>query len=80
MKPGDLVRNKPVPPDFYHRHQVFYNVYGDWFGMVIDFIPKKPGSKYNEIHVFLISPIGMVGRRRTWLKDEEIEDDIEVLT
>lgn len=77
MKPGDLIRNKPAPPGFAHQLQVFDSIYGDWFGMVIDFTPKGPGSKYNQINVLLSSHGGMVGR--TWLKDEEIEEDIEVI-
>lgn len=74
MKIGSLIRNKSVPPGEYHPH-LFENIYGDWFGIVIDFIPKHRGSKYNQLKVLFNS--GVIGK--SWLVDGEISDDIEVL-
>ena len=75
MKIGSLVRNKPTPPGEYHPH-LFENIYGDWFGIVIDFIPKHRGSKYNQLKV-LTSHGGVIGK--SWLTDGEISEDIQVL-
>ena len=75
MKIGSLVRNKPTPPGVYKHPHLFENIYGDWFGIVIDFIPKNPGSKYNQLKVLFNS--GVIGK--SWLVDGEISDDIEVL-
>lgn len=75
MKIGSLVRNKPTPPGSYYPH-LFENIYGDWFGIVIDFIPKHRGSKYNQLKV-LTSHGGVIGK--SWLTDGEISDEIEVL-
>ena len=77
MKIGSLVRNKPTPPGEY-QHQLFDNVFGDWFGIVIDFIPKHRGSKYNQLKVLFTSHGGVVGK--SWLMDGEISDDIEILS
>lgn len=75
MKIGSLVRNKPTPPGEYQPH-LFENIYGDWFGIVIDFIPKHRGSKYNQLKV-LTSHGGVIGK--SWLTDGEISEDIQVL-
>jgi hypothetical protein len=77
VKIGSLIRNKPTPPGEY-QPQLFEDVWGDWFGIVIDFIPKNRGSKYNLLKVLLTSHGGVVGK--SWLMDGEISDDIEVLS
>ena len=76
MKIGSLVRNRSVKPGEY-QHQLFDNVFGDWFGIVIDFIPKHRGSKYNQLKVLFTSHGGVIGK--SWLMDGEISDEIEVL-
>ena len=76
MKIGSLIRNRSVKPGEY-QHQLFDNVFGDWFGIVIDFIPKHRGSKYNQLKVLFTSHGGVIGK--SWLMDGEISDDIEVL-
>lgn len=79
MKVGDLVRNRPVPPGEY-QHQLFENVHGDWYGVVINFVPHYKAhrpTKYNFVEVLLSSHGGAVGK--TWLSDAEVEDDVEVI-
>jgi len=80
VKPGDLVRNRPVT----YRFHVFDNIPGEeWYGLVL--ITQKPPenppgrhTKYNRVHVLLSSHGGTIGK--TWLTDKEINDHIEVLT
>ena len=76
MKIGSLIRNSPVSPDSY-QPQLFDNIFGDWFGIVIDFIPKNHGSKYNRLKVLITSHGGVIGK--SWLSDGEIADDIQLL-
>ena len=78
MKPGDLVRKNPNPnPDSYL--QIFDNVTGDWFGIVImnEPPPGRP-TKYNRVHILLSSHNGIIGK--SWLTPQEIKNHIEVLS
>ena len=78
MKPGDLVRKNPNPnPDSYL--QIFDNVTGDWFGIIIkNELPTELPSRYNRVHILLSSHNGIIGK--SWLTPQEIKNHIEVLS
>ena len=76
MKPGDLVRNNPNPGSYL---QIFDNVTGDWFGIIIkNELPTELPSRYNRVHILLSSHNGIIGK--SWLTPQEIKNHIEVLS
>ena len=76
MKPGDLVRNNPNPVSYL---QIFDNVTGDWFGIIIkNELPDYQPSRYNRVHILLSSHNGIIGK--SWLTPQEIKNHIEVLS
>jgi hypothetical protein len=79
MNPGDLIRNRRVErSEFAPSFRVFsrYLEEEDWMGTVLSVKEPNENIRYTVVHVLLSD--GSV--EKTWLRDDEIREYVEVIS
>lgn len=79
MNPGDLIRNRRVErSEFAPTFRVFsrYLEEEDWMGTVLSVEEPNENIRYTVVHVLLSD--GSV--EKTWLRDDEIREYVEVIS